>query len=36
MPGRVLGDNQVGQDEDHGMPREDPVSAVNMLTDVMV
>ena len=33
MPWRVLSDNQVGEDEYHGVAREDPVPAVNMLTD---
>ena len=33
MPGRVLSHNQVGEDENHGVAREDPVPAVNMLMD---
>ena len=36
MPGRVLRNNQVCKDEDHGVAGENPVSAVNMLTDIMV
>ena len=36
MPGRVLRNNQVCKDEDHSVAGEDPVSAVNMLTDIMV
>ena len=32
MPGGVLSHNQVGEDENHGVAREDPVPAVNMLT----
>merc|ERR1719278_265571 len=31
-PGGVLSHNQVGEDENHGVAREDPVPAVNMLS----